>query len=54
MNGPKPPNFFPGKFSCFEGNPNKYRIGPGDLTIKKETKLLQEVERITVTGNGPR
>ena len=54
MNGPNPPNFFPRMFSCLEGNPNKYRIGPGDLTIRNETKVVQNVERISVTGNDPR
>ena len=54
IKGPKPLSFSPGINLCLEGNPKKYRIGPGDLAIKNAITQVLRVDNIIVPINEPR
>ena len=54
VTGTNPDSFSPGIILCFDGNPKKYLIGPGDLATRNEMIHVHIVVKVIVAGKEPR
>ena len=54
VTGKNPDSFSPGIILCFDGNPKKYLIGPGDLATRNEMIHVHIVVKVIVAGKEPR